>query len=264
MRTPRVARGGARRRRPGRRSSPPAACRRRSATRGATWCARSARWTSTIAHGEFVCLIGPSGCGKTTLLNLFAGLDRPDTGEILDGRRPVTRPGPERAVLFQDPALFPWLSVRANVEFALELIGVPKGERGDRAMHWLRTRAPRAVRERAAARALGRDALAGRAGPRARLPAAGPARRRAVRGARRADAGDPAGRAPGGLERDAEHVRLRHAQRARGGVPRRPRRADVGAPGDRSWPSTGSPRHARASSRTCCSRRWSWTSTTTC
>ena len=92
----------------------------------------------TIADGEFVCLIGPSGCGKTTLLNLFAGLDRPDTGEILMDGEPVTRPSPERAVLFQDPALFPWLSVRANVEFALELIGVPKAERGDRAMHWLR------------------------------------------------------------------------------------------------------------------------------
>lgn len=91
-----------------------------------------------IRPGEFVCLIGPSGCGKTTLLNLFAGLDRPDTGEIRMDGAPITRPGPDRAVLFQDPALFPWLSVRANVEFALELIGVPKDEREDRAMHWLR------------------------------------------------------------------------------------------------------------------------------
>ena len=91
-----------------------------------------------IAEGEFVCLIGPSGCGKTTLLNLFAGLDRPDTGEVLMDGRPITQPGPERAVLFQEPALFPWLSVRANVEFALKLIGVPKDERPDRAMHWLR------------------------------------------------------------------------------------------------------------------------------
>ena len=91
-----------------------------------------------IADGEFVCLIGPSGCGKTTLLNLFAGLDRPDTGEIEMDGRPVTAPGPDRAMLFQDPALFPWLNVRANVEFALELIGVPKDERADRAMHWLR------------------------------------------------------------------------------------------------------------------------------
>ncbi len=91
-----------------------------------------------IAPGEFVCLIGPSGCGKTTLLNLFAGLDRPDTGEISMDGAPVSGPGPDRAVLFQDPALFPWLSVKANVEFALELIGVPKGERDERAMHWLR------------------------------------------------------------------------------------------------------------------------------
>jgi sulfonate transport system ATP-binding protein len=91
-----------------------------------------------IAPGEFVCLIGPSGCGKTTLLNLFAGLDRPDGGEILMDGAPVSRPGPDRAVLFQDPALFPWLSVRSNVEFALELIGAPKDEREERAMHWLR------------------------------------------------------------------------------------------------------------------------------
>lgn len=90
-----------------------------------------------IGRGEFVCLIGPSGCGKTTLLNLFAGLDAPDSGEISMDGRSITGPGPERAVLFQEPALFPWLSVRANVEFALELIGVAKQERADRAMHWL-------------------------------------------------------------------------------------------------------------------------------
>jgi NitT/TauT family transport system ATP-binding protein len=92
----------------------------------------------SVAPGEFVCLIGPSGCGKTTLLNLFAGLDRPDTGELFIDGRPITSPGPDRAVLFQDPALFPWLSVRRNVEFALELIGTPRDERGDIAMNWLR------------------------------------------------------------------------------------------------------------------------------
>jgi NitT/TauT family transport system ATP-binding protein len=92
----------------------------------------------SVAAGEFVCLIGPSGCGKTTLLNLFAGLDRPDTGELFIDGRPITSPGPDRAVLFQDPALFPWLSVRRNVEFALELIGTPRDERGDIAMNWLR------------------------------------------------------------------------------------------------------------------------------
>jgi NitT/TauT family transport system ATP-binding protein len=91
-----------------------------------------------VAPGEFICLIGPSGCGKTTLLNLFAGLDRPDSGELFIDGRPIHAPGPDRAVLFQDPALFPWLSVRRNVEFALDLIGTPRDERGDIAMHWLR------------------------------------------------------------------------------------------------------------------------------
>jgi len=90
-----------------------------------------------VAPGEFVCLIGPSGCGKSTLLNLLAGLDRPDTGTVSMDGRPITTPGPDRAVLFQDPALFPWMSVIRNVEFALKLIGVPKEDRRERAMHWL-------------------------------------------------------------------------------------------------------------------------------
>jgi NitT/TauT family transport system ATP-binding protein len=91
-----------------------------------------------IRPGEFVCLIGPSGCGKSTLLNLFAGLERPDAGSLSIDGRPIAGPGPDRAVLFQEPALFPWMSVRANVEFALEMIGVPTDERADRAMDWLR------------------------------------------------------------------------------------------------------------------------------
>jgi NitT/TauT family transport system ATP-binding protein len=91
-----------------------------------------------VAEGEFLCLIGPSGCGKTTLLNLFAGLEKPDQGQVLLDGRPITGPGPDRAVLFQEPALFPWMSVRRNVEFALKMIGVPRDERGDRAQHWLR------------------------------------------------------------------------------------------------------------------------------
>ena len=90
-----------------------------------------------VRAGEFVCLLGPSGCGKSTLLNLFAGLDRPDTGELLIDGRPIEAPGPDRAVLFQEPALFPWMNVRDNVEFALEMLGLPKDEREDRTMHWL-------------------------------------------------------------------------------------------------------------------------------
>jgi sulfonate transport system ATP-binding protein len=91
-----------------------------------------------VEKGEFIRLIGPSGCGKTTLLNLFAGLEKPDQGELLLDGRPITGPGPDRAVLFQEPALFQWMSVRRNVEFALKMIGVPRDERGDRSQHWLR------------------------------------------------------------------------------------------------------------------------------
>lgn len=91
-----------------------------------------------VAPGEFICLLGPSGCGKSTLLNLFAGLEKPDQGEVkIDGER-IIRPGPDRAVLFQEPALMPWMSVVGNVEFALEMIGVPADERTDRAMGWLK------------------------------------------------------------------------------------------------------------------------------
>jgi NitT/TauT family transport system ATP-binding protein len=87
-----------------------------------------------VAPGEFVCLIGPSGCGKTTILNLVAGLESPDAGRVLMNGRPITEPGAERAVLFQEPALFPWMSVRANVEYALKLIGVKGADRRERAM----------------------------------------------------------------------------------------------------------------------------------
>ena len=90
-----------------------------------------------VATGEFLCLIGPSGCGKTTVLNLVAGLELPDAGRVLMNGQPVEEPGSDRAVLFQDPALFPWMSVRANVEYALKLIGVEKDEREERAIAWL-------------------------------------------------------------------------------------------------------------------------------
>ena len=93
--------------------------------------------TFDVRQGEFVCLLGPSGCGKTTILNILAGLDRQTSGEVLIDGKPVAGPGPDRAVLFQEPALFPWLSVRANIELALKLIGVPADVRPDRATHWI-------------------------------------------------------------------------------------------------------------------------------
>jgi NitT/TauT family transport system ATP-binding protein len=90
-----------------------------------------------VGVGEFVCLLGPSGCGKTTIMNILAGLDAPTSGRALLDGRPITGPGPDRAVLFQEPALFPWLSVVSNVEFALRFIDVPPADRRERAMHWL-------------------------------------------------------------------------------------------------------------------------------
>jgi NitT/TauT family transport system ATP-binding protein len=93
--------------------------------------------TFDVAPGEFVCLLGPSGSGKSTVLNVLAGLEAPDSGSVVMNGRPISDPGPDRAVLFQDPALFPWMSVLGNVEFALRMVGVPAGERRDVAMEWL-------------------------------------------------------------------------------------------------------------------------------
>src|ERR1051325_4948812 len=74
-----------------------------------------------VAEGEFVCLVGSSGCGKSTLLNIIAGLEKPDTGAVQADGRPITGPGRERLVMFQEPALFPWLNVFGNVLFGLRL-----------------------------------------------------------------------------------------------------------------------------------------------
>ena len=90
-----------------------------------------------VGVGEFVCLLGPSGCGKTSILNVLAGLDVPTSGTALLDGRPITAPGPDRAVLFQEPALFPWLSVAGNVELALKLTGTPSDRRRDLARRWL-------------------------------------------------------------------------------------------------------------------------------
>src|SRR3990172_9529288 len=94
--------------------------------------------TLEIEEGEFVCIVGPSGCGKSTVPNIVAGLDRPDEGAVVFDGRPVARPGPERAVVFQEAALYPWLNVRANVELGLRIQGVSAKERRERADRYLR------------------------------------------------------------------------------------------------------------------------------
>ncbi len=82
-----------------------------------------------VEAGDFVCLVGPSGCGKSTFLRIAAGLESPDEGQILFDGKPVSETGPERILVFQEGALFPWLKVSDNVEFGLKMAGVPKEER---------------------------------------------------------------------------------------------------------------------------------------
>ncbi len=82
-----------------------------------------------VEAGDFVCLVGPSGCGKSTFLRIIAGLEKPDEGQIMFDGQPVSETGPERIMVFQEGALFPWLKVQDNVEFGLKMAGIPKEER---------------------------------------------------------------------------------------------------------------------------------------
>jgi len=90
-----------------------------------------------IRPGEFLTIIGPSGCGKTTLLNLLGGFERPTTGTALKEGSEIAGPGPDRTMVFQDYALFPWLNVADNVAFGLRAKGGAKDEIGRRVAHFL-------------------------------------------------------------------------------------------------------------------------------
>jgi NitT/TauT family transport system ATP-binding protein len=93
--------------------------------------------TLDVRAGEFLALVGPSGCGKSTLLDLLGGLTVPTSGRILLEGRPITGPARDRGIVFQQYALFPWLTAAQNVEFGLDIAGLKSRERRDRARHYL-------------------------------------------------------------------------------------------------------------------------------
>ncbi len=93
----------------------------------------------TIAEGEFVAILGPSGCGKSTLLNLIAGFEQPTSGTVQVFGTEVSKPGPDRAVVFQEPALFPWMSVWENVVFGPKLRGLSSSQYAAEAEDYLAT-----------------------------------------------------------------------------------------------------------------------------
>lgn len=90
-----------------------------------------------VRENEFLVLFGPGQCGKSTILNLLAGFEKPTAGEILCDGKKVEGPGPERGMVFQNTALFPWLSVMGNVEYGPKVRGVKKEERRRRAQHYI-------------------------------------------------------------------------------------------------------------------------------
>jgi ABC-type nitrate/sulfonate/bicarbonate transport system ATPase subunit len=90
----------------------------------------------SVAENDFITVLGPSGCGKSTLLRIVAGLDRATTGRVMLDGSPVTRPGPDRGMVFQSYTLFPWLTVADNIAFGLRERGVPPAQRRKVAQEW--------------------------------------------------------------------------------------------------------------------------------
>ncbi len=90
------------------------------------------RISLTVPDGQFACIVGPSGCGKSTLLMVAAGLVTPSEGEVLVDAKPATEPGADRGMVFQSYSLYPWLSVRRNIEFGMEIKRTPRPGRQQR------------------------------------------------------------------------------------------------------------------------------------
>ncbi|HWR07883.1 ABC transporter ATP-binding protein [Sporomusa sp.] len=91
----------------------------------------------TVKPSEFVTILGPSGCGKSTILKIVAGLESPTSGRVLLNGREITEPGRDRGMVFQTYTLFPWLSVRENIEFGLDVAGKTKQERQEVSEHYI-------------------------------------------------------------------------------------------------------------------------------
>ncbi len=94
--------------------------------------------SSTIKKNEFISIIGPSGCGKSTLLFIIAGFFKPTEGTVLHRNVVVTKPNKDRGIVFQADAIFPWLTVRGNIEFGLKSLGLPKEKRNEIADHYIK------------------------------------------------------------------------------------------------------------------------------
>jgi NitT/TauT family transport system ATP-binding protein len=92
----------------------------------------------SVKPGEFLCIVGPSGCGKSTLLHLIAGLHPQTSGKVLVDGKPVSGPGTDRILIFQELGLFPWLTVAGNIEFGMKMKNVPKAEREEKVQYYLR------------------------------------------------------------------------------------------------------------------------------
>ena len=112
----------------------------------------------TIDKGDFICVVGPSGCGKTTLLNMLAGYEMPTSGWIQADAKQIDGPDPHRGVVFQKPTLYPWLTVKGNVEFGMRMQGMSRKERSRRRIP--RTRRSEGRRQQTSIRTVRRHAAA--------------------------------------------------------------------------------------------------------
>ena len=178
---------------------------------------------------EFLCVVGPSGCGKSTLVRILAGLEQHTSGEVLLQGKPVTEPGSDRGMVFQGYTLFPWLTVKKNVMFGLEVNGKGSYEAENAGAAMAATDRAREIRRQLSASIVGRHEAAGGDRARARQSAAHPADGRAVRRARRADALQDAGASAGNLAQDRHHHRLHHPRSRRGDLSGRPHSGALGA-----------------------------------